>query len=178
MVKSRAGVAQPDSFAYRRTDRNARTVVLDRHVQHISVPRSRERDGGPSVVTLPVLDGMGILRAQGPSGAAPAYVIANAEAVTDSATLAKYGAAVGKTISDFGGHLIVRGAIAVRLDSSPLPKGAFVIVQFPSMQALQNWWNSPEYVAIRPYRERPTIGHVFALEGIPAPGAAQGGGTK
>ncbi len=133
------------------------------------------------VGTLGVLAGaaaMGILRAQGPSAAAPAYVIANVEAVTDSATLAKYGAGVGKTISDFGGHLIVRGAVAVKLDASPLPKGGFVIVQFPSMAALQNWWNSPEYVALRPYRERSTVSHLFALEGVPAPGAPQGGSTK
>jgi uncharacterized protein (DUF1330 family) len=133
------------------------------------------------VGTLAVLAGaatMGVVRAQGPAAAAPAYVIANAEAVTDSATLAKYGAAIGKTISDFGGHIIVGGAMAVRLDSSPLPKGVFVIVQFPSMQALQNWWNSPEYVAIRPYRERSTVSHLFALEGVRPTGAAASGGTK
>jgi uncharacterized protein (DUF1330 family) len=133
------------------------------------------------VGTLGVLAGaaaMGILRAQGASAAAPAYAIGNAEAVTDSAMLAKYGAAIGKTISDFGGHIIVGGAMAVRLDSSPLPKGVFVIVQFPSMQALQNWWNSPEYVAIRPYRERSTVSHLFALQGVPAGGATGSGGTK
>jgi uncharacterized protein (DUF1330 family) len=112
---------------------------------------------------------MGALRAQAAMAPPPAYLIANAEAVTDSATLKQYGAAVGKTIAAFGGHLIVRGAPAVKLDASPLPKGVFVVVQFPSMTALQDWWNSPAYTAIRPLREKSTVGHLFALEGAPTP---------
>jgi uncharacterized protein (DUF1330 family) len=124
------------------------------------------------VGTLGVFAGaaaLGILHAQAASADAPAYVIANAEAVTDSATLAKYTTVVGKTIRDFGGHVIVRGAMPVKLDASPLPKGVFVIVQFPSMKALRDWWNSPEYSAIRPYREQSTVEHLFAVEGVPAP---------
>jgi uncharacterized protein (DUF1330 family) len=110
--------------------------------------------------------GMGIAHAQSAPPDRPAYLISNAEAVTDSATLAKYGAAVGKTITDFGGHAIVRGSMAVKLDTSPLPKGVFVVVQFPNMKALQDWWHSPEYSAIRPYREQSVVGHLFALEGV------------
>jgi uncharacterized protein (DUF1330 family) len=124
------------------------------------------------VGTLGVLAGaaaMGIVHAQSASVDTPAYVIANAEAVMDSAMLSKYGAAVGKTISAFGGRIIVRGSPAVKLDASQLPKGVFVVVQFPSMKALQDWWHSPEYSAIRPYREQSTDSHAFALEGVPTP---------
>lgn len=98
---------------------------------------------------------------------APAYMIANAEAVTRSATLAKYVAAVGKTISDFGGHAIVRGSKVVELDASPLRNGVFVALQFLSVNALQGWFHSPGYSAIRPHREQSTIGHLFALEWVP-----------
>ena|ERR1700693_4673832 len=58
---------------------------------------------------------------------------------------AQYGAAMPKTEAAIGGHVIVRGARRVMLDSSPLPKGAFLVIQFPSMQDLQGWWNSPAW---------------------------------
>jgi uncharacterized protein (DUF1330 family) len=132
----------------------------------------RSRSKMAIVGTLGVLAGaaaMGIVEAQSASMSAPAYVIANTETVTDTAMLAKYVAAVGKSVREFGGHAIVRGSKPVKLDESPLPKGSFAVLQFPSMKALQDWWHSPEYSAVRPYREQSTVGHVFALEGVPTP---------
>lgn len=110
---------------------------------------------------------MGALRAQPIAAPPPAYLIANIEDVTDPATMAQYGAAVPKTEAAFGGHSIVRGALPVMLDSTPQPKGRFVILQFPSMKALQDWWNSPAYAALRPLREKAATSRIFALEGIP-----------
>ncbi len=111
--------------------------------------------------------GTEVLHAQAATAPPPAYLIANIEEVTDKVMLAKYGEAVPKTEAAFGGHLIVRGSRAVALDSSPLPKGTFVVIQFPSMLALRAWWDSPEYSALRPLREKSTVGRVFALEGMP-----------
>ena len=105
------------------------------------------------------------IHAQTTTAPAPAYLIANVEEVKDGAMLAKYGAAVPKTEAAFGGYVIVGGSPPVMLDSSPRPKGTFVVLQFPSMKALQAWWNSPEYSALRPLRERSTVGRIFALEG-------------
>jgi uncharacterized protein (DUF1330 family) len=100
---------------------------------------------------------------------APAYLISNAETITDTIMVRQYGMAVGKTIKDFDGLVIVRGAPPVVLDSLRVPKGRFVIVQFPSMKKLQEWYNSPAYAAIRSLRERSTTGTFFALEGAPTP---------
>jgi uncharacterized protein (DUF1330 family) len=110
---------------------------------------------------------MGVLHGQAPPAPPPAYLISNAEAITDTAMLARYGAAVGKTIAAFDGQVIAAGS-AVGLDSSPPPKGAFVLIRFPSMKALQDWWNSPAYSAIRPLREKSTIGRMYVLQGLPA----------
>jgi uncharacterized protein (DUF1330 family) len=100
----------------------------------------------------------------------PAYLISNAETVTDTAMVKQYGAAVGKTIQDYGGTVLVGASSAVvELDSQSAPKGRFVIIRFPSMEALQQWYNSPAYTAIRPLREKATSGHFFALEGVPTP---------
>jgi uncharacterized protein (DUF1330 family) len=98
--------------------------------------------------------------------APPAYLVSSAEAVTDTAMLRQYGASVGKTVKDFHGVFLAAGS-AVALDSAPPPKGRYVILQFPTMQALQDWWHSPEYTAIRPLREKSTIGKMFALDGLP-----------
>ena len=132
----------------------------------------RSRSKLAIVGALGVLAGaaaIGILQAQAASMSTPAYVIAYTETVTDTAMLAKYVAAVGKSVSDFGGHAIVRGSKPVKLDESPLPKGSYAVLVFPSMKALQDWWHSPAYSAVRPYREQSTVGHVFALDGVPTP---------
>lgn len=105
-----------------------------------------------------------VLRAQ-TAAVPPAYVIANVEEIKDSAMLAQYGAVAPGMEAAFGGRLLVRGAKPVMLDSSPPPKGIFSVIQFPSMKALQAWWNSPQYSAVRPLREKSTVGRVFALEG-------------
>jgi uncharacterized protein (DUF1330 family) len=118
------------------------------------------------VFGLSLLSNVRVLHAQAVT-TPPAYLIANIEEVTDKAMLAQYGSAVPKTEATFGGHVIVRGSTPVMLDSSPVPKGKFVVIQFPSMQALQAWWNSPDYSALRPLREKSTVSRIFAIEGIP-----------
>jgi uncharacterized protein (DUF1330 family) len=122
-----------------------------------------------AVAVIAGASAMEVLHAQTVTAPAPAYLVANVEEVKDDAMLAQYAVAVPKTEAAFGGHVIVRGAMPVMLDSSPLPKGRFVVIQFPSMKALQGWWNSPAYSAVRPLREKSTVGRVFALEGIPPP---------
>jgi uncharacterized protein (DUF1330 family) len=111
--------------------------------------------------------GVQLLHAQTTS--VPAYLVANIQTVNDEATWAQYRAAVGKTQTPFGGQALVRDATPVRLDSSTLPQGKFVLLQFPSMKALQDWWNSPAYTAVRPLREKSTVAQIFAVEGLPAP---------
>jgi hypothetical protein len=82
------------------------------------------------VGTLGMLAGTtatGIVFTQSASMYTPAY--AYIETVTDPAILAKYVAAVGKRVSDFGGRANVRASRPVRLDESPLPKGSFAVLQ-------------------------------------------------
>lgn len=103
------------------------------------------------------------------TASAPAFLVGNIESVTDEATFAQYRAAVGKTQAGYGSHVLVRDAAPVRLDASIPPQGKIVIIQFPSLKALQDWWNSPAYAAVRPLREKSTTGRTYAVEGLPAP---------
>jgi uncharacterized protein (DUF1330 family) len=100
---------------------------------------------------------------------APAYLVANIESVNDAATFARYREAATKSFAPYGGHRLVRDATPVRLDASTLPQGKIVILQFPSMKSLQDWWNSPAYTAARPLREQSAVTRIFAVEGLPAP---------
>jgi uncharacterized protein (DUF1330 family) len=111
--------------------------------------------------------GMQVLHAEAAS--APAYLVGNIESVKDEAMFAQYRAAAGKTQGPYGGHALVRDATPVRVDSSSLPQGKIVILQFPSMKALQDWWKSPAYAAVRPLREKSTVGRLYAVEGLPTP---------
>jgi uncharacterized protein (DUF1330 family) len=110
---------------------------------------------------------MQLLHAQ--TASAPAYLVANIESVNDAATFAQYREAATRSFAPYGGHRLVRDATPVRLDSSPLPQGKIVILQFPSMEALQHWWNSPAYTAVRPLRERAAVTRLYAVQGLPAP---------
>jgi len=97
------------------------------------------------------------------------YLVVNIESVNDAATFAQYREAATKSFVPYGGQRLVRDATPVRLDSSIPPEGKIVILQFPSMKALQDWWNSPAYTAARPLREKSSVVRLFAVQGLPTP---------
>ena len=94
----------------------------------------------------------------------PAYVIADVE-VTDSAGYESYRQQVPATIAAYGGRYLVRGGASRVLEGSWTPARS-VILEFPSMQQLQAWWNSPEYQPLRAIRERTARSKLIAIEGV------------
>lgn len=109
--------------------------------------------------------GMAAFAAQ--TAAPPAYYVGNVQEVKDADAYKVYAAGVAGTLTPFGGKFIVRGAEPVILDASRKPPGYIVVIAFPSMNNLRDWWNSPAYSAIRPIRERLTTGQNYAVEGVP-----------
>ena len=114
----------------------------------------------------------GTLLAQ--TAAPQAYLVANISQVTDPAGYKTYQDKVAGTQTGFGARVLVRGAKAQGLDNEggnwangTLPKGGIVIIAFPSMQKLKAWWDSPGYSAIRPIREKATLGSSYVVEGLP-----------
>lgn len=129
-----------------------------------------------TVFNLSLVGGLGLVAGASlmrvlaaPAASPPAYLVANIQSVSDEATWARYRAEVGKTQTAFGGHALARYATPVAVDASTLPQGQIVILEFPSMKLLQEWWNSPAYAAVRPLREQSTVARIFAVEGLPAP---------
>ena len=90
------------------------------------------------------------------------YLVANYK-VTNPEGYANYIAAVGPTIGAHGGKILVAGPDSVAIEGSPNP--VTVVLEFPTRDALQGWYDSPEYQAIIHFRTDNTEGSmVFADE--------------
>jgi uncharacterized protein (DUF1330 family) len=73
----------------------------------------------------------------------PGYLIANLE-VTDPAGFEEYRQKVSPLIAQFGGRYLVRGGDVKTLEGN-LPIHRLVVLEFPSIEAAQRFYDSPEY---------------------------------
>ena len=93
-----------------------------------------------------------------------AYVIADIE-VLEPVGYEEYRQLAPATIAAHGGRYVARGGATRLLEGSRQPHRT-VLLEFPSMAQFQAWWDSPEYQAIRPIRERTTRSHLIVTEGL------------
>ncbi len=93
-----------------------------------------------------------------------AYLIADVE-ITDPVPYEEYRSQVMPTVTKHGGRFIVRGGAVETLEGSWKP-GRFVIIEFPSMDALKRWYNSPEYDRLKKIRQRSAKSKVLAVQGV------------
>ena len=94
----------------------------------------------------------------------PAYLVAENE-VTNPAGFAPYRAAVGATVTQYGGRFLVRGGATDLIEGGPPPK-TIVIIEFADTAALKRWYDSPEYQKILPSRLDNSTGRLFIVEGV------------
>ena len=92
-----------------------------------------------------------------------AYVIAHVE-VTDSIGYEEYSQKVSATIDAYGGRSIVRGGATEVLEGDA--PGRWVLLEFPSMDRLKAWWDSPEYLPLRAVRARTAKSLLVATQGV------------
>jgi uncharacterized protein (DUF1330 family) len=113
---------------------------------------------------LLTIAGARLLHAQEAKKTTPAYVIAEVE-VKDPETLKKYSAKVPEIVASHGGHYVVRGGGKIQsLEGEPV-KGLIVVIGFDSAEKAREWYDSPEYAAVRPYRQISTKSRIFIAEG-------------
>jgi uncharacterized protein (DUF1330 family) len=98
-----------------------------------------------------------------------AYLVSEADAITDATGVKKYGAKVGDTLAPFKGHyrFIVAGGRTQGLDGDAPPQG-MVVIAFDSAEQAHAWYDSPAYQAIRPIRQSAVKGRMFIVEGVQA----------
>lgn len=85
----------------------------------------------------------------------PAYLVASSFMSPDHGSLEPYGEAVHPLMEKYGGELLVAGAPDQFMDhfEGQWNEGArFTLFRFPSMEALQAFWHSPEYQAVKHLR--------------------------
>ena len=92
-----------------------------------------------------------------------AYAIA-AETINDEAGFAQYRAAVPSTVSTFGGKFIVRGGNLTDVEGK-WPHQRLVIIEFPSREAAEGWYNSPAYQEIISLRRKSSVGNLIIVDG-------------
>jgi uncharacterized protein (DUF1330 family) len=97
---------------------------------------------------------------------ARAYLISEADTITDLAAIKKYGEKVPETLAPFNGHyhFVVAGGKAQGLDGEA-PQG-IVVIAFDSVEQARAWYDSPAYQAIKPIRQSAVKGRMFLVEGL------------
>jgi uncharacterized protein (DUF1330 family) len=96
---------------------------------------------------------------------APAFLIGHVQ-VTDPDVWKQYITALRTTLEPYHVKTLAR-APAVALDGSMPPDGTTVILAFNSMDDLKTFWNSPDYQAIIPLRDKSAKSVIYALPGLP-----------
>ena len=81
----------------------------------------------------------------------PALIIGQIR-VIDPARFEQYRAAVPAVIAQYGGRYLVRGGGVTALEGTHDGRRQ-VVIEFPSREAAERFWHSPEYAAARRLRE-------------------------
>jgi len=92
-----------------------------------------------------------------------AYVLAEIE-ITNPDGYREYTAIVHATIAKYGGRFLVRGGAAEVLEGD-WPQRRRVLLEFPSMQAAKQWFDSPEYEKPKAMRQAASDGRLILMEG-------------
>ena len=77
----------------------------------------------------------------------------------------KYRQAVVPFIVSFGGKIVARGAKVEVLEGEHDTRPV-VMFEFPTMEAIHAFWNSPDYVPIKKLREGIATLNIWAFPGV------------
>ncbi|MGY8666882.1 DUF1330 domain-containing protein [Bradyrhizobium sp. UFLA05-109] len=94
----------------------------------------------------------------------PAYVISEVE-VRDQSAMEAYRTLAAKTIAQYGGRYLARGGAADVVEGSPRAR-TIIIVEFPSMARLREWYASAEYAEALKLRRTALERRLMFVEGV------------
>jgi uncharacterized protein (DUF1330 family) len=95
-----------------------------------------------------------------------AYAIADVR-IRDQYLIGKYRELSQRSISKYGGRYVVRGGPVLTMEGDWSPQ-IFVIVEFPTMARLREWYGSPEYAEALTVRGAAMDRDLIFIEGAPA----------
>lgn len=94
------------------------------------------------------------------------YWIAQVD-VSDMGPYKKYSDALDASLRKYNGRFLVRGGKSETVEGKP--RSRHVVIEFPSLQAAQDCWNSPEYRAVLAIRAPITTADIVVIEGYEGP---------
>jgi uncharacterized protein (DUF1330 family) len=94
----------------------------------------------------------------------PAYVVVQI-VVNDSARYERYKELASSSVAAYGGRYIVRGGRTTTLEGTWAPS-RFVILEFPTAERAQAWWDSPEYAEGKALRQASAETEMLLVEGL------------
>lgn len=92
-----------------------------------------------------------------------AYLIAIVK-VKDDSWIPDYAAKVHEIVEKHGGRYLSRSGNITVLEGSPPEADAVALLQFPSMQAVQDFANDPEYAPFASARQAGTDSHFIVID--------------
>lgn len=94
----------------------------------------------------------------------PAYVIVNVD-VKDPVRYEDYKKMVPPTLAPYGGRFLVRGGAVHPREGAWRPK-RFVVLEFPSLERANAWYDSPEYAPAKALRQATSTADLVMVEGF------------
>ena len=93
-----------------------------------------------------------------------AYLLAQVE-VSDMQQYRKYTAQTPAIIAKYGGRFLTRGGAVVTLEGAA-PAGRIVLIEFPSLETVQEFYDSEEYQEVKELRLPASTASFLALDGV------------
>ncbi len=91
------------------------------------------------------------------------YAIAQQRRMLDPQAFGEYAQQVGLVIERYGGRFLVRGGTVHAKEGDWSPR--LVVIEFPSVERAQEWYDSEEYRPLRELRQRAAEGDLIIVEG-------------
>lgn len=94
-----------------------------------------------------------------------AYIVVDVRTVTDAALMDEYRKQVPATLAKYGGRFLVRGGAHRTVEGDWKPN-RLVLLEFPSMEHAQRWYDSEEYREPKATRLKAGRANLVMVEGV------------
>jgi uncharacterized protein (DUF1330 family) len=94
----------------------------------------------------------------------PAYVIVDVS-IQDHAEYEEYKKLTPAAVAAFDGRFVVRGGRHITLEGDWKPE-RIVVLEFPSIERANEWWNSEWYSKAKEIRQRAAKTKMIIVEGV------------
>ena len=96
----------------------------------------------------------------------PAYAMAHVHSTNFGPELIEYLRRIDATMEPFGGRFLFHGGPVDAVEGTWA--GDLIIIEFPTLDSVRGWYESPAYVAIRRLRTDNTTADTIIFDGLPA----------